>query len=197
MRKPFFALLLPFLLAAPLTAACGVRFEVPRGWVVHEETPRDGICSVSVSPRNWDQLLKKSRFGDEGYGVMIKVFTPGKLEGKALRNLEREERGSGFDRRDDGVWALESRGRETLLEKTTIAGMPAYEFDDWVRGYAKPGAKLDGESGLYSASIHHTLLLAGNGSVVAVWYQDQSPDISVDRVKVGQLILRTLRIETR
>jgi hypothetical protein len=195
MRKPLLALLFPFLLAAPATAACGVRFDVPRGWVVHEGAPRDGICSVSVSPRNWNELLKKSRFGDEGYGVLIKVFMPDKLEGKALRNLEREERGSGFDRRDDGVWALESRGRETLLEKTTIAGMPAYEFEDWVRGYAKQGAKLDGDSYMYSATMHHTLLLPANGSVIAVRYQDQSPDIDVDRVKAGQLILRTLHVE--
>ena len=167
-------------------ADCGLHFDVPKGWNVQVWRPEEGGCAMGVSPANWSELVQKARWPDSENAIEITV-----LEGDMDDVAQRVE----LEHDDEGNWALPSRGVAEPLQKTRYGGMPAWEASAWNRGFAKEGAKLHGESRVFTNTYTTVLIQRGPRSWIFVHWENGNPDIKVDRDAAAKTILRSVRNE--
>ncbi len=74
MRLSCLAMLGVLFVVQPADAACGIRFTLPHGWVMHETHPESEVCALGVTPANWQDLVKKARWPAEGDAIVIQVL---------------------------------------------------------------------------------------------------------------------------
>ncbi len=170
----------------PAVAACGIRFTLPHGWVMHETHPESEVCALGVTPANWQDLVKKARWPAEGDAIVIQVLN--------VDFKEAAERAD-FHIDDDGKLTAQDRGGEISVERVRYSGMSGYSSSGWFRGFANDGADLGDQSRLYSGTHNAILLRRGPKSFVLIEYDEGNPDIKVHLAAAANVILHSLRKE--
>jgi len=175
-------------LALLFAAACGIHFDVPKGWMVRVDHPETNVCTAGVSPRDWDELVEKARWPDGDDAVVVSVVS-GTLRDAA-------EVADFFFDEDSGKLMANDRGGTYPPGRARYSGMPGWEFSGWSRGFAKDGADLRGDSRLTSDTFTSVLLERNAHTWIVVQYTVGNPDIPeerVGRVKAAKKILRSVR----
>jgi hypothetical protein len=183
MRLRWFAVLAAFAIVLPAGAACGIRFTVPKGWIVTETHPEPKICALGVNPANWEQLREKARWPVGDDAIDIQVLSVGFEE--AVDNADW--------RIEDGEVTAFDRGGKIDVERVRYGGMSGYASSGWSRGYAKDGADLGDDSRLFTATNNVILLRRGPKSFVLISYEEGNPDVDIDLWATAQVILHSIR----
>ena len=184
MRNAIFAAIATVAMSPVAAAECGIHFRVPSGWVAHTDSSKPHTCVIGVSPRNWADLMEKSRWPEEDEAIRIVVINGDFDEAVEAADFVRGEHGE--------LMAME-KGGEVRATKTKHGGMSGWEARSWYRGYANDGAVLGDQSRIYSGFHDAVLLKRGPRSFIVIAYDEYSPDIHVDRVKAAKVILDSLR----
>ena len=152
--------------------ACGLSFELPRNWRVHEkysDAGSDGICTITLQPLNLKQLL--SQLDVDVYTVQIEVLEAS--YGDALKE-------SGFEQKEDGSWvALGRQNIESPAEK--ISG---FNWEGMKSTTTAGCFHMKGEGGYAGLCDQFSAVLAsGKGVLITIDASTQAESVFITLLK--------------